>query len=155
MPGVTNQSWARYPCRDPWINIAYNWAFGVRPVGSGDHGECWTGQYVGGRWSDYNQLVHSISKYRSCMKGRGLRVQGEVSNSRTSGIYLIKDVYGRPVGKDSATLVAQGGGTLVAQGGGTLVAQGGGNLVAQGGGNLTLLGYRVDNLPDASRTCAN
>lgn len=130
-PGVTRQSWALTPCRDPWINIAYSWAWGARPVGSGDQGECWTGQYSGGRWSDYNQLLHSIAKYRACMQSRGLRTAAGALSDGSGTAFVIFNSSGQLVGNDSASLVAQGGGTF------------------------TISRYQLFSLPNYTSVCAN
>jgi hypothetical protein len=118
MPGVMRQSWAQQPCRDPWINIAYSWALGRRPGGQGDLGECRTGQYNGGQWSNYNTLVHAIARYDQCMRSIAVSYAPQGFNwfvvNRANGL----------VGNDSASINA------------ALIAQGGGNLIAQGGGNL-------------------
>lgn len=121
MPGVSRQAWASQPCRDPWINIAYAWGWGTRPVGAGDQGECWPGQYAQGRWRDYNQLVHSIARYRQCMQANRNRViPAAISDYGNQVSFVIVDSGGRLVGNDSASLVAQGGGTLVGSNGATL-----------------------------------
>lgn len=140
MPGVTKQSWAQQPCRDPWINIAYSWALGTRPRGQGDQGECWTGQYASGRWRDYNALVHAVARYKRCMNS----IQQAYSIG-SDGRWKVIDKYNRVVGNDSASMNAQ----LIAQGGGNLVATGGGNLIGSNGG----MRYRVQGVEMLS--CAN
>ena len=119
-PGVTRESWALQPCRDPWINIAYAWALGIRPSGQGDQGECWTGQYAKGRWRNYNELVHAVASYKQCMK-RNQAAYGYNGNRWV----VVDNRNGRIVGNNSASI-------------NQLVSQGGGNIVSQGGGNFTL-----------------
>jgi hypothetical protein len=115
MPGVLNQTWAKTPCRDPWINIAYSWGMNRLPRGSGDLGECNPALYVGASWTDYNQLVHGIAVTLKTLEANNLQV---FSNVNTSYIKAL------PTGL-YATIVAQGGGNIVAQGGGNLITKGG------------------------------
>jgi len=138
MPGVTRQAWATQPCRDPWINIAYVWAWGKRPSGAGNEGECWPNQYSQGRWGNYNQLVHSIARYRQCMQSKGLTVvPARISDYANQISFVIVDPSGRLVGNDSASLIAQGGGNLV-------------------GSNGTSMTYRqLLSLPNQMASCAN
>lgn len=138
MPGVTRQAWAGQPCRDPWINIAYASALGVKPTGSYDQGECWPGNYLQGRWSNYNGLLHSIARYRQCMRARGLTVVPESINDRNGLLaFVIVDANGQPVGNDSASLVAQGGGTLVSR------------------SRIGVSSYRLNSLPNLMNLCSS
>ena len=48
------------PCRDPWINQAYQQLYHRAPQGSGATGECNISLYGGGHWSSFADLENKI-----------------------------------------------------------------------------------------------
>ena len=62
MPDLVMQS---FFCNDPWIGEAYQDLGYGRPQGSGGSGDCETGRYGGGRWSNYDDLKNKIRAYKT------------------------------------------------------------------------------------------
>ena len=44
-------------CRDPWVTQAIREVTGSAPTGSGESGDCYIGNYNGGSWGGYEELV--------------------------------------------------------------------------------------------------
>jgi hypothetical protein len=136
------ESWVLQPCRDPWINLAYAWALGIRPSGRGDQGECWTGQYARGSWHDHNELAHAVARHNQSM-------ETNQATYRLSGNHwvVIDNRNGRLAANDFTNINT----SLIAEGGGNTVSQGGGNAAGSNGIFYTLLApFDMLSRPDKS-----
>jgi len=144
--GNTTEVWKkRGPCGDPYISIAL-----IAVFGAADRAKCDAAQYNGGRWNNYNDLVHAV--WRRWQAALPTLDVGTVSFKMVSDtVAKIAAANGTPVGEmkngklevDPATtqrLVAAGGGNIVSKEGNSLVAAGGGNLVGPDGGTLVAAG---------------
>lgn len=129
----------RGPCPDPWVTMAQEVVYG-----SARAERCSPSLYNGGRWGNYNELVHTMAKVKaggnSTAQPAGptidvTLVKYQDAGSRTNlfsnnGIPLGFLQGGRITVSLPPNMVAAGGGNMVAAGGGNMVAAGGGNLVA-------------------------
>ena len=120
------------PCSDPWLTIAL-----TKVYGSADIHKCNASLYNGGRWSDYNQLVHAVAK-----------AKGSVY-SPTAPNFGLNPIAPRPLAAITAPagragladhkMTAQEAQAQIRAKGGNLTLAQANQLVAAGGGNLTLL----------------
>jgi hypothetical protein len=60
------------PCRDPWINIAYERAGLGKPNGQGDSGECNPKYYKNARWNSYAELYAGVRRYRAGLMAKNI-----------------------------------------------------------------------------------
>jgi len=50
-------------CRDPWVSQAVSQVMARAARGQGDTGECYIGNYGGGQWSSYGDLVNKVQAH--------------------------------------------------------------------------------------------
>ena len=137
------------PCRDPWINLAFEKGGLGTPVGAGDQGECDPKLYNSGSWSSFAQLSGAVRGARSAMSSQGVAWKFLVNKDNRNDVRLGL-FTSNVVAAGGGNVVAAGGGNVIAVSGGNIVAQGGGNIVAQGGGNvITIGGANLNSLPQA------
>lgn len=152
-------TWKRLgPCADPWVTMALNVVHGTA-----DRAKCNAALYNGGRWSDFNDLVHAVGRKQATISGSASASRPTIDLSRikyqcsTPNICAIFSNDGNKVGLLSngkfqpevpATMVAAGGGNLVGNDGASLITDNGAGLVAAGAGNL--IAQKVNMNPPAS-----
>lgn len=120
----------RGPCNDPWVTIALE-----RVYGRADASYCATILYNGGRWNDFNQLVHAVAATRSSLMRSNIVLRGGYLGDPSKPAIAIFQ-GGRIVGAGAGNIVGAGAGNIVAAGAGNIIAAGGGNIVGAGAGNL-------------------
>lgn len=114
-------------CSDPWVGLAL-----LRVNGRVDKAYCGTWLYNGGRWSDFNQLVHAVAQTRDSLASQHVRLALGVTPQNTPTVVLIKD----------NRMVAAGGGNVVGSNVMGLVGNDGSsvkvptNLLGNDGGSL-------------------
>ena len=59
-------NWKRLgPCADPWVTMALQVVHGTA-----DRAKCAKALYNGGRWSNFNELVHAVGRRQATISGR-------------------------------------------------------------------------------------
>ena len=120
------------PCSDPFVTIAL-----IKVYGSADIHKCNASLYNGGRWSDYNQLVHAVAKAKGNLSAPALGA-GLVGQKMTAqeAQAQIRAKGGNLTLAEANQLVAAGAGNLTQRQVLGLVAAGGGNLVGNDGASF-------------------
>lgn len=156
---TTTDVWKRRgPCGDPWVSIALS-----RVYGTVDPAKCNVALYNGGRWNNYNELVHAVGRQKNAGGGTASAPKPTIDLRRlkydcpTPSSCSIFSNDGDKVGvltngnfqpELPAKIVAAGGGNLVGNDGASLVGNDGASLVAAG--SLNLIAQKVNMNPPAS-----
>ncbi|MGA2185787.1 MAG: hypothetical protein ABSH47_22440 [Bryobacteraceae bacterium] len=117
-------------CRDSWIRSAVQQVTGRAPSGYGDYNECWAGNYGGGQWSSYQDLVNKV--YAHFHPPAPAQVAARPGYGAPPPATLAQPGYGRAGG----SIIAAGAGNIIAAGAGNIIAAGAGNIIAAGAGNF-------------------
>lgn len=133
---TTTNDWRRRgPCGDPWVSIAL-----TRVHGAADAARCNVSLYNGGRWNNFNDLVHAVARQKGAGGGHA------AAPKPTLDLRLVK--YQCAQANNNCTIFSQEGdkvgllrdGNFAPDMPQRLVAAGGGNFVGQDGGTVSLVG---------------
>jgi hypothetical protein len=103
------------PCADPWVTYALQIVYDA----NFSAGHCAITLYNGGRWSDFNQLVHAVARTRDSLKAQGLRL----GSARVDGRLVPVLIEG------ANNIVAAGAGNLIGMDGATLIGNDAGSFM--------------------------
>lgn len=106
-PDITAEARSKGPCGDPWVTLAL-----INVHGRADPSKCNVALYNGGRWNDFNQLMHAVAKKKN--SGQTSSLAGSAKASSLAGSAKPPPPRaGDLINKNSAPLVGQDGGTLI------------------------------------------
>ena len=134
-------------CNDAWVTQAVRQVTGRAPSGYGNYGDCYIGNYGGGQWSSYQDLVNKVSAHFRPPAPAPAPVLSAPSGYRTPPPATVAP-QSRFVGQNGYPIVASGAGNfqgnqIVASGAGNyrgnqIVASGAGNFYQRGGDDMKL-----------------
>lgn len=110
-PHTTAEARSRGPCGDPWVTLAL-----IAVYGRAESSKCNVALYNGGKWNNYNQLMHAVAKQKS--SGQASSLVGSAKPSSLAG-------SAKPPSPRAGDLINKNPGRLVGQDGGTLVGNDG------------------------------
>lgn len=138
-PDMTAEARRKGPCGDPWVTLAL-----INVYGRADPSKCNVALYNGGRWNDFNQLMHAVAKQKGASGGTAAvptltltdtyhkcspaANHCEIFSKEKIKVGILTDGNFTP---EVPPMVAAGGGNLVGNDGAGMVAAGGGNAVAK------------------------
>ncbi len=128
---------ANGPCRDPWINQAYNQLYHRAPNGSGVSGECNIYLYGHGHWSSFQDLENKIrmQTVRFHVGSNGALLNWRNQVLVPPGQFSLS-LNGRLIQPRAGQVIAVGSGALVSPGNSNIIAVGSGSIIAVGSGSF-------------------